>query len=89
MFSKIPLNIERRQCWSSILRGGPHDMSRRASEGDIDVTRTVGVEVLSEGGAQSKPDNEPAGGGSAVVYVEVRPSREPALARWTRAGGRS
>lgn len=41
------------------------------------------------GGAQSKPDNEPAGGGSAVVYVEVRPSREPALARWTRAGGRS
>jgi len=43
--------------------------------------------VLSERGAQSKPDNEPAGG-SAVVYVEVRPSREPALAWWTRAGPR-
>lgn len=55
---------------------------RRVRERDMDVTRTAGrrrwASRSPERGAQSKPDNEPAGGGSAVVYVEVRPLREPA-----------
>jgi len=62
---------------------------RRASERDIDITRTAGrwrwASRSPERGAQSKPDNEPAGGGSAAVYVEIRPSRESTLAG-ARAG---
>jgi len=44
----------------------------------------VGVGGSAWRGGQSKPDNEPAGGGSAVVYVVLRPSREPALAGGAR-----
>jgi len=90
MFFKSPLYAERRQRWSSILQGGTHDTDQRASERDIDVTRTTGrrrwASRSPERGAQSKPDNEPAGGGSAVVYVKVRPLREFALAGGNRAG---